>query len=156
VVFGLSSSGGCTPGDAPRLPSQAEVEEAYGPGIEVEVRGNVVEVTVPVADEMLQSPVWARSGPYFYLFAAPSRRFLEEFPGLAAVRVSTVDARGVEVARAMIRRGELSAARWDDGIALRSLAQAEGTDRPGVVQRLVRFGETHTEYTYNPRYTDWR
>jgi hypothetical protein len=147
---------GCPLERAARLPDADAVAESYGPTARVELRGNVIEVVVPLAEEMLRSPLWARSGPYFYVFSTPTRIFFEEYPDLAAVRVTTVDPRGDEVSSAMLRRGTLGPARWHDGLAIRSVAQTEGTERPGTVQRLVRFGEEHTDYTYNPRYTEWQ
>lgn len=141
------------PEAAPELPEAEAAAVRYGEGAEAELTGNVLEVRLEVPDELLRGgPLWARSGPYFYLFSAATRDLFVENPGLAAVRVVTRTGAGTEIARAMLRRDELSVYEWEEALRVRSLAQAEGTERPSRVDRLVRWGEDRTEHTYNPRF----
>lgn len=138
---------------APELPGPEAAAARYGAGAEAELAGNVLEVRIEVPDELLRGgPLWARSGPYFYLFSAATRDLFVENPGLAAVRVVTRTGEGTEIARAMLRRDALSVYEWEEALRVRSLAQAEGTERPSRVDRLVRWGEDRTEHTYNPRF----
>lgn len=156
VVAGLwlAFLAACPASDAaPELPEPETAAARYGAGAEAALAGNVLEVRLQVADELLRGgPLWARSGPYFYLFSAATRDLFVENPGLAAVRVVTRTADGTEIARAMLRRDAVSVYEWEEALRVRSLAQAEGTERPSRVDRLVRWGEDRTEHAYNPRF----
>ena len=75
---------------------------------------------------------------------------------LAGVRAITKVERGPEVARALLVRGELSGVLWRRSLNIAGKARLEGTERPTLLEDLVRWGEDHTEYKYNPRYTSSR
>jgi len=85
-------------------------------------------------------------------------KFLEhyEHPELAGVRVVTRVERGPEVARALLMRNELSGVLWRRSLNIAGRARLEGTERPTLLEDLVRWGEEHTEFEYNPRYTSNR
>jgi hypothetical protein len=149
AVLGIA---GCEQSSAPVLPDPVEAGERYRET--AELRGNLLEVRVEVpGDRMRGGGLWARSGPYFYLFSVATRDLFREYPDLAAVRVVTVTERGEEVARAMLTRGDLNEVTWRHALAYASRAQTEGTANPGHVAKLVREGEDAvTEYAYNPKY----
>lgn len=143
---------GC--GDAPAvLPSVAEAEAAYGDGAEVEIRGNLLRVTVSMPEGFERGgSLWARSGPYFYLFSTATRDLFLAYPDLAAVEVAAETAEGQEVARARLLRSGLNEITWTRAIAYAAQAQTEGTASPRHVDRLVRWAEDRTEFEYNPEY----
>ncbi len=132
------------------LPEAAGAAEWFGEDVEARIDGNVLEIRGEMDPEHLRrgGQIWARSGPYFYLFNVHVQRLLESYPDLAAVRAVTVDADGKEVARAMLHREELNPVRWKEALARTSLAQRDGTASPRTVERLIRFGEEHTEFEY--------
>jgi hypothetical protein len=135
------------------LPDEAEVAERYGGGAEAEVRGNLLEVRIAMAEQHLRGGgIWARSGPYFYLFSPPTRDLFAEYPDLAAVRVVTRTPRGQEVARAELRRDALTEVRWREALYRSAIAQRDGTERPVTLQDLTFFGEDHTDFHYNPEF----
>jgi hypothetical protein len=136
-----------------RLPPADSAAAAYGEAVEGRVSGNLLEVRVAMADEMLRGGrIWARSGPYFYLFSPPTRDLFEAYPDLAAIRVVTLTPRGAEVARAELLRGTLTEPRWREALFRSAVAQRDGTERPRALEELTFFGEDHTEFEYNPEY----
>ncbi len=136
------------PGEGLPDPDSAAVR--YGSGVEGEIRGNVLQLEVPFGDELRRGgPIWARGGPYFYLFTGATRDLFEENPQLAGVRVITRTPDGEEVARATLERGRLREHEWNRARNLAGRAQLEGTERPRLVEQLVFFGEDHTEHEYN-------
>ena len=78
---------------------------------------------------------------------------LEDYPGVAGVRVVTRIRGGPEVARALLARTELTGVLWRRALNIAGRARLEGTEHPSLLEELVRWGEDHTEYEYNPRYT---
>jgi hypothetical protein len=62
----------CEPGEPEwTLPTEEEVSARYGAGVEASVRGNVVQLDVDFRDDLRRGgPLWAMSGPYFYLFSS--------------------------------------------------------------------------------------
>lgn len=132
------------------LPEPTEVASWFGTGTEARISGNVVEIRGVIAPEFLRrgGSLWARSGPYFYLFNVHVRDLLVKYPDVAAVRAIAVTHDGRELARATLNRGELSEYQWREALALASLAQTEGTEHPRRVDDLIRWGEDHTEFTY--------
>jgi hypothetical protein len=136
----------------------AEEAAAYYKGaaglIGVEVSGNVVEVRIRQPESQLRrgGSLWARVGPYVYLFTPGTRDLFEAYGGVAAVRVITLAPGDVEVARATLKRDALSDILWRRSINLLGLALEEGTRRPSRLEDLVEWGERHTEYRYNPTY----
>jgi hypothetical protein len=134
------------------LPDPETAAAWYGDGAEARIDGNVLEIRGTMDADHLRrgGRIWARSGPYFYLFNVHVQALLEEYPDLAAVRARTFTVEGAEVAQAMLLRDELSPARWREALARASLAQREGTRNPRAVERLIQFGEDHTTYRYQP------
>ena len=95
------------------LPSEAEVGEHYASASDVTVRlsGNVVELTVdqPIRQVRRGGSLWAKVGPYVYLFSNETETLLREYPGLAGVRVITRTGRNdAEVAWAFLHRDSLT------------------------------------------------
>jgi hypothetical protein len=138
------------------LPDEDRVAEIYTEhGLHAEFRysGNVLEMVVQQPADQLRrgGALWARVGPYIYLFSPGTRRLFAEYPGLAGVRAITmVD--DVEVARALLEREALTDHTWRRALAVLGEALEHGTARPATMDRLVQFGEQHTQYGYNPRY----
>jgi hypothetical protein len=138
------------------LPEVSVVETAYQRhGLEAEYRysGNVLEVVVqqPAAQLQRGGTLWARVGPYIYLFTPATRDLLEQYEGVAGVRVITMVG-DVEVARAMLPRDALNESTWNRALSTLSTALEQGTERPSTMERLVTFGEQITTYEYNPDY----
>jgi len=138
------------------VPSAAEVEEAftYDGSLSVSISGNVAEVTVSQRDRDLRrgGSLWAKVGPYILLFSEESENLFRSFPGLAGIRVVTVDSRGIEVARATLPRDALNDITWRRALNIAGLARRDGTRRPTLLEDLVRWGEDHTEYRYSDKF----
>jgi hypothetical protein len=138
------------------LPELDRVDAVYAEhGLQAEFRysGNVLEMVVQQPADQLRrgGALWARVGPYIYLFSPGTRRLFAEYPGLAGVRAITmVD--DVEVARALLEREALTDHTWRRALAVLGEALEHGTARPATMDRLVQFGEQHTQYGYNPQY----
>jgi hypothetical protein len=144
----------CSTGEGPLvLPDEATIEAAYGEGVDAEVSGNLVRLTVQMPEGFERGgTLWAKSGPYFYLFTTATRDLFAAYEDIAAVEVSTVTESGEEVARARLLRTELNAITWRRALAYASQAQTEGTESPRHVDRLVRWGEDVVEHEYNPEF----
>ena len=138
------------------LPSESDVQELYGPAAEVTLNGNVLDVRVEQDPSQLArgGSLWARVGPYIYLFSPQTREAFERFDGLAAVRVRTFRPDGERVAEAMLRRDTLTSVTWQEATRRVARAREEGTERPRYMEELVRFGEDYAEYEYAPRHQD--
>lgn len=140
------------------IPTADEAAAFYEqhPGIDtVQVRGNVIEVRVRQPADQLRrgGSLWAKVGPYIYAFSPSTRDVFSAFPGVAAVRVVTLAGRGEsEVARVMLRRDALSDIMWQRAHNLLGHALQSGTQQPRRIEELVRWGEQHTEYEYQPEY----
>lgn len=136
------------------LPDIEVVEEAYG-GLNAEYRysGNVLEVVVQQPADHLRrgGSLWARVGPYIYLFTPATRQVLDRYSGIAGVRAVTMTG-DTEVARALLQRDRLNELTWPRAHAVLGRALESGTERPSLMDRLVQFGEEHTTYRYNPEY----
>ncbi|MGH7458936.1 MAG: hypothetical protein ACREKN_07640 [Longimicrobiaceae bacterium] len=142
----------CGNGDGPfRLPPADSAAALYEDGAQAEARGNLLEVSVPFGEEYRRGgSLWARSGPYFYLFSEPTEKLMAAYPQLAAVRVVMHTPGGEEVARATLARAAITEFDWRRARNLAAVAQLRGTEEPGRLAELVRWGEAHTEYRYNP------
>lgn len=57
------------------------------------------------------------------------------------------------VASALLVRGELSDLQWRRALNIAGQARRDGTSRMTLLEDLVRWGEDHTQYEYNDRYT---
>jgi hypothetical protein len=137
-----------------RLPTPAELEGIYGPSVEVELSGNVVDVrAVQPADQLRRGgSTWAKVGPYIYLFSPQTRDLFATYTGVAAVRVTTVDGRGRLVGRAILARGALNSVTWKKAINLAGRARLEGTERPSYILDLIEYGEETVEHEYGATY----
>jgi hypothetical protein len=148
---GASGCGGEPP--ALVLPTAEQVRSYYTSETElrVEIRGNVAVLTVEQSAAQLRrgGSLWAKVGPYIYLFSEETWRLFDDFSGLAAVRVTTRTAGGQEIATALLVRDELTGVLWRRALNLAGRARVEGTERPGLLEDLVRWGEDHTEYSYS-------
>jgi hypothetical protein len=143
------------------LPDIASVQAAFARnGVDGRAAwsGNVVELRVTQSIEQLRrgGTLWARVGPYIFLFSPGTREILETWPGIAGVRVITATPEGEEIARALLRRDRMNETRWRRSLNLLGHALQEGTERPSRVHDLVNWGEQHTDYQYNPRFVPGR
>jgi hypothetical protein len=144
------------PGDAP-VPS-VETVEAYftiPARSSVSIRGNVAEIQVyqPADDLRRGGSLWAKVGPYIYLFSDGTRRLFEEQPGIGGLRVVTLTTGGDEIARATLPSAALNDVTWRRALNISGRARRDGTDQPVVLEELVRWGEDHTDFEYSPEYT---
>ena len=139
------------------IPSVSAVEDEfqYGGSLSAAVNGNVVEVTITQPERQIRrgGTLWAKVGPYVLLFSEDTENLFRDYPGLAGVRVVTTLPGGEEVARALLPRDNLNDLTWRRALNISGLARRDGTRRPTLLENLVRWGEDHTEYTYNPRFT---
>jgi hypothetical protein len=139
-----------------QVPTVDEVEAYYEgtPGITVEMSGNVAEITVvqPYSQVRRGGTLWAKVGPYIYLFSQETESLFLDFGGLAGVRVITTTSSRGEVARVFLTRDELSDVLWRRAKNIAGLARRDGTERPSLLEDLVQWGEDHTEYEYDPRF----
>ena len=156
----LLVASGCQDAVEVPLPDAASVAAyyRYDGDLTVGLNGNVVEITVsqPAAQLRRGGALWARVGPFVLLFSEETHRLFEENPGVAGVRVITTVEGGPEVARARLARSELSGVLWRRSLNIAGRARLEGTQKPVLLEDLVRWGEDHTDFEYNPRYTTRR
>lgn len=136
------------------LPSPSEIEGMYGSGAEVRLNGNVVDVRVEQEADQLRrgGPLWARVGPYIYLFSPQTRELLQRHDGVAAVRVRTVAPDGERIAEALLPRDTLTSVTWREATQRVAKARQEGTANPAYLEALVRFGEDYARFEYAERY----
>ncbi|MDA0312754.1 MAG: hypothetical protein O2992_11645 [Gemmatimonadetes bacterium] len=141
------------------LPSADEIESyyAYQGRLDAELSGNVATVRVGQDAQQLRrgGSLWAKVGPYIFLFTEETHQLFEDFPGLAGVRIVTTVG-DAEVASVLLARDELSEVLWRRGMNIAGQARRDGTKRVTLMSDLVRWGEQHTEFEYNPRYTSQR
>jgi len=134
------------------LPTADEVESVfiYDGSLSATLNGNVAEVTIVQAERQLRrgGALWAKVGPYVFLFSKESESLFRDYPGLAGIRVVTVTPGGTEVARAMLLRDELNDVTWRRAQHIAGLARRDGTRRPTLLEALVEWGEDHTEFDY--------
>lgn len=146
----------CGKGAPAVLPSAADVEShyIYPAGLEASVEDGVAELRAVQPREQLErgGRLWARAGPYVLLFSEETRSLFQDYPDLSAVRVVTVTPDGEEVARAYLPRAALNGITWQRALALAGNARVNGTERPTLLEDLVRWGEEHTTYQYAPRF----
>lgn len=158
VLLALSLAAGlaCTPEEAPAIPDADQVAGYYEitSDFSVEVDGNVAELTVQQSPAQLRrgGSLWARMTPYVYLFTTSTRDLFNDFPGLAAVRVVT-RAGDTEVARVTLLRTALNELTWRRTLNIAGKARRDGGTRLTLLEDLIEWGEDHTEFEYNTRYT---
>ncbi|MCI0432358.1 MAG: hypothetical protein L0271_01725 [Gemmatimonadetes bacterium] len=158
LVFVAASAAACDrflpqPDDL-TLPPIEVIQRAYashGTRADVRYSGNVVELRVRQPASQLErgGSLWARVGPYIYLFTPGTRDIMSKYPGIAAVRVITRTSAGREIARAMLVNDSLGTLQWRRALNLLGHALRDGSTNPVRLENLVRFGETHTEFRYS-------
>lgn len=155
VVSGLCLLVGCNREEL-ALPSKDAIVEAFQSErpLSGEVTGNVAVLYVEQSFQQLRrgGTLWAKVGPYIFLFSAEARRLFEGYPGLAGIQVET-RVGDATVASAVLMRDELSDLQWRRSLNIAGLARRDGTNRMTLLEDLVRWGEDHTLYDYNERYT---
>ncbi len=140
------------------LPTEAEARAHYESATDLRFRmsGNVLEIFVnqPLQQVRRGGALWAKVGPYIYLFAEETETLLRRFPGLSGVRVITqTSRRDTEVARAFLGRQELNELTWRRSKNIAGKARLDGTRRPSYLEDLVEWGEEHTEFQYSDEFT---
>ena len=150
----LMAASGCQERDL-TLPADADVSRYFEASriASARMNGNVAEITIAQSSDQLRrgGSIWARVGPYIYLFSEPTRDLFVDFDGLAGVRVITTVG-SVEVARALLPRTALNDLTWRRALNVAGRARLEGTERVTLLEDLIVFGEDHTEHDYNERY----
>ena len=146
----------CAPGGDMTLPTADEVVSyyEYNAGLSAEIVGNVAVLSAEQSPQQLRSggTLWAKVGPYVFLFSEETRSLFEDYPGLAGVRVIT-RVGNAEVANALLTHEALSDVLWRRSLNIAGRARRDGTQRMTLLEDLVDWGEEHTEFTYNPQYT---
>jgi hypothetical protein len=141
---------------APALPAIEDVRTTYGKSgvtnADIEYDGAVIVLRVRQPPAQLQrgGSLWAKVGPYIYLFNPATQRIMDANPAVSAVRVITLGTRGREIARATLPVGALNELTWLRTLNLLGHAVNEGTTRPATLSDLVRWGEQYTRFRYNP------
>lgn len=144
----------CEPAQDRSLPSTAVLDSIYGDAVETSLNGNVVELRITQDATQLTrgGPIWAKAGPYIYLFTPQTRSLFDRFGGVGGVRATTLDTRGELVARALLERSSLNSVTWPKAINVAGRARTEGSERPQRMVDLAEYGEEHTSYEYSQRY----
>ena len=154
--IGLLGGAACEVSDLP-VPSEAEARAHYesSSALSFRVSGNVLEITVnqPLQQVRRGGTLWAKVGPYIYLFTQETESLLRAYPGLAGVRVITqTSRRDTEVARALLRRNQLNQLTWRRAKNISGKARLDGTKRPSFLEDLVDWGEDHTDFEYSSEF----
>ena len=139
------------------LPSESEAGAHYANSslLSVRVSGNIVEVTVdqPLRQVRRGGSLWAKVGPYIYLFTDETESLLREYPAVSGVRVITRTGHSnAEVARAFLHRDSLNELTWRRARNIAGKARTQGTRRPVLLEELVKWGQDHTEFGYNQEF----
>jgi hypothetical protein len=154
LLLGLTSA--CEERDL-TVPTADDVEEAftYQGALSASMSGNVAVVTVTQPERQIRrgGTLWAKVGPYVVLFSQEAEGLFRNYPGLAGIRVVTKVPGGTEVARALLPRNRLNDLTWRRALNISGLARRDGTRRPTLLEDLVNWGEDHTDFEYNPRFT---
>lgn len=142
------------------IPTAEEVREHYtyrAGELEVEMSGNVAEITVtqPWSQIRRGGSLWARVGPYIFLFSDQTREVFQAYSGLAAVRVTTQTPGSTTIAEALLRRDALNDLTWRRALNIAGKARTQATRRPSLLEDLIRWGEDNTvEHEYNPEFVE--
>lgn len=146
----------CLQDEPPPPPAASQVEAVYDYRGELEatVQEEVAEIRATQERRQLVrgGPLWAKVGPYILLFSEETRRLFQDHPGLEAVRMITITPDGEEVARAYLHRKAQNALTWQRALNIAGKARKHGTDRPGLLEELIHWGEEHTDYAYAPAF----
>ena len=156
AISTILSPFGCGEGNL-ALPSESEVGAHYAGSSKLDIRvsGNIVELTVdqPLRQVSRGGSLWAKVGPYIYLFTQETQTLLRRYPGLSGVRVITrTDPDQKEVARAFLHRDSLNEITWKRAKNIAGKARAEGTRRPVLLEELVEWGQEHTDFGYSEEF----
>ncbi len=147
---------GCQTGTDLALPDEGDVVEYYdyASGVEAQVVGNVATVTVAQDAAQIRrgGALWAKVGPYVFLFSEETHQLFQDYPGLAGVRFVT-EVGEAEVASALLERAALSDVLWQRAKNIAGKARRDGSRRVTLLEDLVDWGEDHTEFEYNSRFT---
>lgn len=147
-----------TSGRSEPMPPIEEVERIYRENGLREARfaidGNVIVITATQDSDQLRrgGSLWARVGPYIYVFNPGTQVIWDLYPGVAAVRAITTTSGGTEIGRATLQHGELNELTWRRALNLLGHAINDGTRRPSRLLDLVTWGEQHTTHRYNRDY----
>ena len=154
MVLTVLSIAACEEGQELQLPADSDLAGLYGDGPAVSLNGNVVdiEVTQPTDQLVRGGAVWAKVGPFIYLFSPQTQQLFESYSGIGGVRITTRDGSGRLVAQAMLPRSTLNSLTWPKAINLVGKARLEGTRRPSYILDLIEYGEETAEYEYSSRY----
>ena len=154
TAIGLPVTQACAAEEG-RLPTTEELAGLYGGDADLQMNGNVVDVRVAQDARQINrgGTLWARVGPYIFVFSPQTKELFDLYSGVAAVRVRTF-ASGRQIAEAMLRRDELNSVTWREAIQKVADARLEGTRNPGHLEALVRYGEDHTQFDYAPRFRE--
>ena len=155
-LIGLLGGAACEVADLP-MPSEEQARAHYrsSAGLNFRVSGNLVEITVsqPLQQVRRGGTLWAKVGPYIYLFTGETESLLRAYPGIAGVRVITqTSRRDTEVARAILLSDELNELTWKRARNIAGKARIDGTRRPSFLEDLVEWGEDHTEFAYSSEF----
>ena len=136
------------------LPSADEVQQVYaarGVDAQATLNGNVVELRATQDAAQLQrgGSLWARLGPYIYVFSPGTQDVFQRWAGVAGVRAITVTDAGEEIGRALLTRDQLNDITWRRTLNLLGTALREGTEHPSRIEELVQWGEENTQHSYN-------
>ena len=147
---------GCEKADL-AIPSDSEAGAHYASSSDLTVRvsGNVVELTVdqPIRQVRRGGSLWAKVGPYIYLFSSETESLLRRYPGVSGVRVITrTGDDNAEVARAFLHRDSLNELTWRRARNIAGKARTEGTRRPVLLEDLVEWGQDHTDFDYSKEF----
>lgn len=155
ALIAAFAAAGCEEPDL-TLPTDAQVAEYFSATriASATMEGNVAEITIAQSPDQLRrgGRIWAQVGPYIYLFSDPTLSLFRDFGGLAGVRVVTTVGTA-EVARATLPRTSLNELTWKRALNVAGRARLEGGERITLLEDLIVFGEDHTEFRYNERYT---
>lgn len=154
VALALVPVAACEPAEDRSLPSAAVLDSIYGGAVETSMNGNVVELRITQDATQLSrgGPIWAKAGPYIYLFTPQTRSLFDRFGGVGGVRATTLDTRGELVARALLERTSLNSVTWPKAINVAGRARTQGSERPQRMVDLAEYGEERTSYEYSQRY----
>lgn len=154
LIAAFGGIGACEAEPPRELPTEAVLDSVYGERVDISLNGNVVELVVIQGGDQLSrgGSVWAKAGPYIYLFTPQTHELLQAYGGIGGVRVTTLDANEQFIARALLERGTLNSVTWPRAINVAGRARVEGTRRPQTMVNLADFGEEHTTYEYSQRY----
>lgn len=155
LLLAVLAAPGCEAPEALAIPTAEQVEAYYDSDLDLgaEVVGNVATIAVSQDPQQIRrgGTLWAKVGPYVFLFTEETHSLFEAFPGLAGVRVVT-RVGGAEVASALLGRDALSDVLWQRGKNIAGRARRDGSSRVTLLEDLVEWGESYTEFEYNSRF----